>query len=100
MIFQTLYLWEKGSYILLQFDSGRGGEVGGQRYPKPPQTKNWEGQSPPRFEPKNTFTDVFDNTCDISYFKAHIFCPQTTQELPKKHNEAEPSEPPEPSTAY
>ena len=33
MIFQTLYLWEKGSYILLQFDLGIGGEVGGQRYP-------------------------------------------------------------------
>ena len=62
IIFQTLYLWKKGSYILFQFDSGIGGEVGGQGYPWPPQTKNWEGQSPPRFEPKNTFTDVFDNT--------------------------------------
>ena len=38
--------------------------------------------------PKNTFTNVFNNTCDISDFIAHIFCPPTTQELPKKHNEA------------
>ena len=42
--------------------------------------------------PKNTFTDVFDNTGDISDFRAHIFCSQTTQELPKKHNEAGPPE--------
>ena len=42
--------------------------------------------------PKNTFSDVFDNTCDSSDFRAHIFCPQTTQELPKKHNEARPPE--------
>ena len=34
------------------------------------------------------YPDVFDNTCDICDFGAHIFCPQTTQELPKKHNEA------------
>ena len=66
IIFQTLYLWEKGSYILLQFDSGRGGEVGGQRYPKPPQTKNWEGQSPPRFEPKNTFTEPMYLTIPVT----------------------------------
>jgi len=33
---------------------------------------------------------VFDNTCDISYFRAHIFCPRTTQQLPKKYNEAGP----------
>ena len=39
------------------------------------------------FMPKNTFTDVFD-TGDIDGFRGHIFCPQTTQELPKKHNEA------------
>ena len=39
-------------------------------------------------KPKNTFTDVFDNTCDIGDFRAHIFCPQTTQELPKKNHEA------------
>ena len=42
--------------------------------------------------PKNTFTDVFDNTCDISDFRAHNFCPQMTQELPKKHKEAGLSE--------
>ena len=39
-------------------------------------------------EPKSTFTDVFDNTCDIGDFRAHIFYQQTTQELPKKHHEA------------
>ena len=38
--------------------------------------------------PRNTFTDVFDNACDICDFRAHIFCPQTTQELPKKRDEA------------
>ena len=37
---------------------------------------------------KNPFKDLFDNTCDISDFRAHIFCPHTTQELPKKHYEA------------
>lgn len=42
--------------------------------------------------PKNTFQDVFDNTCDIDDFRAHIFCLQTTQELPKKHHEAGPPE--------
>ena len=54
-------------------------------------------QSPPPphvLVPKNTFTGVFDNTCDmhqrISDFRAHIFCPQVTQELPKKQNEAGP----------
>ena len=41
--------------------------------------------------PKNTLTVVFDNTCDSGDFTAHIFCSQTTQELPKKHNEAGPS---------
>ena len=37
---------------------------------------------------RQTFTDVFDNTFDISDFRAHIFCPQTTQELANKHHEA------------
>ena len=32
--------------------------------------------------------DVFDNTCDIGDFWEHIFCPQTTQELPKKYHES------------
>ena len=42
---------------------------------------------------KNTFKDVFDNTCNIGdYRSAHIFCPQTTQELPNKDHEAEPPE--------
>ena len=47
----------------------------------------------PRFgAKKSTFTDVFDNTYDIVDFRAHIFCPQTTQELPKRHNEVGPPE--------
>ena len=28
------------------------------------------------------------NICGIGDFKAHIFSPKTTQELPKKHHEA------------
>ena len=59
-----------------------GGEVGGGGQLPPPHV----------LVPKNTFTDVFDNTCDISDFRAHIFRPQTTQELPKKQNEAGPPE--------
>ena len=35
--------------------------------------------------PKNTFTDVFYNTCDIGDFRTHIFCPQTKA---KEHQEA------------
>ena len=35
--------------------------------------------------PKNTFTDVFDISCDTGDFRAHIFCPQMTQQLAKKH---------------
>ena len=46
----------------------------------------------PRFGAKNTFTDVVDITCDISDFRAHIFCPKKTQKLPKKHHEAGPPE--------
>ena len=38
--------------------------------------------------PNNTFMVVFDITYDIGDFTVHIFCSQTTQELPKKHNEA------------
>ena len=48
--------------------------------PPPPQTNI--------FVPQNTFTDVFDITCDIGNFRTYIFCPKTTQELPKKHQEA------------
>ena len=29
--------------------------------------------------PKKFFTDVFDNTSNINYFKANIFFPKTTQ---------------------
>ena len=35
---------------------------------------------------------VFDITCAIGDFRAYIFCPPTTQELPKKHHEAGSSE--------
>ena len=50
-----------------------------------PQTEIGGALPPPHvLVPKNTIADVFDNNFDIS---AHIFCPQTTQELPKKHNE-------------
>ena len=38
---------------------------------------------------KKSFKDAFDITCD---FRAHIFCPQTTQKLSKKHHEAGPPE--------
>ena len=39
---------------------------------------------------ENTFTDVFDITSDIGNFRPHIFCPQATKELPRKHHEACP----------
>ena len=52
--------------------------AGGSKAP-PPSTKIWTGRA---------FTDVFDNTSDIGDFREHIFGPQTTQELPKKHHEA------------
>ena len=35
---------------------------------------------------------VFDITCGNGGFRAYIFCPLTTQELPKKHHEAGSSE--------
>ena len=52
-----------------------------------PPNKNWGGTPSPLhvLVPKNTIANVFDNNFDIS---AHIFSPQTTQEFPKKHNEA------------
>ena len=60
--------------------------------PAPPTKILRRGRVPHVLVPKNNFTNVFDNICDISVFRAHIFCPQMTQELPKKHNEAVPSE--------
>ena len=51
------------------------------------------GGGGPCFGAKNVFTDVFDITCDIGDFRVHIFCPQTTQELPNKHHEAGLPEP-------
>ena len=41
--------------------------------------------------PKNTFTDVFDNTSDISAYFLPSDNSRTTG-LPKKHNEAGPPE--------
>ena len=42
-----------------------------------------------RFDAENTFTDAF-NYRDVFDFRSHIFCPQTTQQLPKKHKETGP----------
>ena len=45
---------------------------------------------PPRphlLVPKTLLPNVFDNTIKTD-FGEHIFCPQTTQVLPKKHHEA------------
>ena len=46
--------------------------------------------------PKNTFTVVFDKTCDIGNFRAraHFLPLDDAQELSKKHNEAGPPEQP------
>ena len=41
--------------------------------------------------PKNTFTDVFDNTCDISAYFLPSDNSRTTG-LPKKHNEQLPTD--------
>ena len=41
---------------------------------------------------KNNFKDLFDNTWDIGNFGVHLFCPQMTQELPKKRHEVGPPE--------
>ena len=53
--------------------------------PSPPPNQNLARacKAPDALVLKNTFTDVFN----IGDFRAHIFCPQTTQELPKKHHE-------------
>ena len=46
-------------------------------------------RSPPTspLVPKTLLPNVFDNTIKTD-FGEHIFCPQTTQVLPKKHHEA------------
>ena len=61
-------------------------------------TKIWKGgggaRALQRFGAEKHFYWI-DDTCDISDFRTRIFCPQTTQELPKKHNEARlPEQPP------
>ena len=58
-----------------------GSGAGGQECLAPPP------KPPDALVLKNSFTDVFD----IGDFRAHIFCPQTIQELPKKHHEAGPA---------
>ena len=51
------------------------------------QWSRW-GRGAHTLVPKNTFTDLFDISCDIGDFRAHSSCPQMTQELPKKHYDA------------
>ena len=63
---------------------------GGRGSRSPPKQKFGVAEPPYILMPKNTFMDVFDITCDTGDFRVHIFCPQTTQELPKKHHEAGP----------
>ena len=77
--------------------------------PAPSPPKKIGGHSPQRFRAENkassarsfnknpgtkhckerstTLTDVFEINCGIGAFRAHIFCPPATQELPKKHHE-------------
>ena len=70
-----------------------GGRVGGARgtSPPPPQKKKKLGGRREVLVPKNTFTDVFHNTCDISAYFLPSDNSRTTG-LPKKHNEAGPPE--------
>ena len=72
---------------------GIGGGAGGKEVVPPPQVKIGGGrQHPPTFwsrKENHKFSDVFDITCDIGEFRAHIFCPQKTQRLSKKHHEAD-----------
>lgn len=56
---------------------------GGRGVRSTPKQKLGGRSSPPHFS---------DNTCDIGDFTVPIFCPQTTQEQPKKHSEAGPPE--------
>ena len=64
-----------------------------RRYPSMHRRRSSGGRGgegdpwPARFGAKK-HKDEFDNTCDMGDFRAHIFCPQMTQELPKKHYEA------------
>ena len=79
-------------FFLLTYNPKRRSWGSGQGFLAPPNT-NVEGQSLHVLVPKNTFTEVFDNTGDMGDFRAHIFCRQTTQELPKKqHHEAGPEQ--------
>ena len=54
------------------------------------------GAEPPRLSAKKHFYECIchpiDIACDIDDFRSHIFCPQTTQQQPKKHHEARPPE--------
>ena len=67
---------------------GAGGSVAPTPLPPPKkQITNIGGKNPPFhvLVLEDTFTDVFDITCDMADFKAHIhiFCSQTTCELSK-----------------
>ena len=52
-----------------------GGGAGGAYH------KFGRGHSSPHFGTENNASDI---TCGIGDIRAHILCPQTTQELPKK----------------
>ena len=52
-----------------------------------PIYKNGKGGT--RFGAEKIASDI---TCGIGGIRVHIFYPQTTQELPKKHHEAGPPE--------
>ena len=52
-----------------------------------PKSKNGGGGT--RFGAENIASDI---TCGIGGIRVHIFYPQTTQQLPKKHHETGPPE--------
>ena len=57
-----------------------------------PPNKNWGGRALRHFGAEKHFCWWIDDTCDISDLREHIFCPQMTQELPKKDSEEWPPE--------
>ena len=63
--------WDPRDTILTLSGWG-GGEAGGAGVRSPHQTKICF------LVPKNTFTDIFDFTCDIGDFRAPNFRPQST----------------------
>ena len=79
-------------YIHAGGGGGGGGAAAGGSHSPP--NKNLGRQSPLTFWCLKTLLRMYniDITCDTGDFRVHIFCPQTTQELPtcKKHHEAGP----------